>query len=66
MYCFQTFCESEDKLKGKSPGAEELFHALLCSYRKEDFAASALYQSLVLYQSTYGLKILSSYEVSDE
>lgn len=60
MYCFQAFCKSERKLKGKSPGAEELFHALLCSYRKEDFTETALYQSLVSHQATYGVRILAS------
>ena len=60
MYYFQAFCESERKHKGKSPGVEELFHALLCSYRKEDFTGTALYQSLVSHQATYGVKILAS------
>lgn len=59
LHYFQVLCESIRHLKGKSPGVAELFHALICSYRKEDFAESLLFRSLSEYQATYRLNILS-------
>ena len=56
---FQVLCESVRHLKGKSPGVAELSRALICSYRKEDFAKSSLFRSLSEYQATYQLDILS-------
>ncbi|WP_300605956.1 hypothetical protein, partial [uncultured Oscillibacter sp.] len=55
----QVLCESVRHLKGKSPGVAELSRALICSYRKEDFAKSSLFRSLSEYQATYQLDILS-------
>lgn len=56
---FQVYCESVRHLKGKSPGITELSHALICSYRKEDFTESLLFHNLNEYQTTYQLNILS-------
>lgn len=58
LYCFKAFCESSQQRMTKSPGVLELFHALLCSYRKEDFSESSLYEALIGYQTTYRLNIL--------
>lgn len=55
---FQVLCEAVRRLKGKSPGATELFRALVCSYRIDDFRLSELYQELEVYQNSHGLKIL--------
>lgn len=58
LHYFQVYCESVRYLRGKSPGIAELFRALVCSYRKEDFAESLLFHSLSEYQTTYQLNIL--------
>ncbi len=59
LYYFQALCKSIQRGKGKSPGIEELFHALLCSYHNENFIESKLYQSLIAYQATYDISIVS-------
>lgn len=60
LYCFQAFCESTKRLKGKSPSVEELFRALLCSCHPNNFSEFQLYQSLISYQATYNLLFLPS------
>lgn len=60
LFYFQVFCESVRNAKGRSPGIEELFLALLCSYHNENFSESELYRSLVEYQNTYGIIFLSN------
>lgn len=56
---FRKLCESVQHLKMKLPGEAELSRALICSYRKEDFSESELFQRLNEYQITYQLNILS-------
>lgn len=58
LHYFQSLCELVKYRKGKSPNTAELFRSLVCSYRKENFIQSNLYQELVNYQITYKLKVL--------
>jgi hypothetical protein len=60
LFHFQTLCEAVRPYKSKSPGAAELFRALVCSYNKEDFSNSALYQTLTDYQNQHNLRILAT------
>lgn len=59
LYCFQAYCHFVDPRATHQPDSHQLFHSLVCAYRKTDFQRTELYCALCHYEKTHAIHVLA-------